>query len=309
MVEPDLPVYFGDWLKRRRKALDFTQEELAKRAGCSVFNLRKLEAGDRKPSKQLAGLLARALEIPQEDQPTFIRMARGDRATDRMRLPPSDRAAGPSQPAKASSPLHSLPLLLNPLIGREAELHALQRMLHDPACRLLTLAGPGGIGKTRLAIEVAYRYQDLFSGGVCFVSLASLNSPSFLIPTLSDALGLYLSSSSDQKEQLFSFLIDQSRKPFLLILDNLEHLLQPEEESRNNGTVMLLTELIQRVTNLTLLVTSRERLCLRGEWTFELKGLPVPVIGQLKGIEDFPAVMLFVQRHLSGNLLGKRTTG
>jgi predicted ATPase/transcriptional regulator with XRE-family HTH domain len=298
MYEKDLPVHFGDWLKRRRRALDLTQEELAQRAGCSVHNLRKLEAGDRKPSKQLAGLLARALEIPQEDQLTFIRMARGERAAFRVPLPPNDQAAGPLRLAEATSPLCNIPQLLNPLIGREAELQSLQRMFHNPACRLLNVVGPGGIGKTHLAIEVTFRNQDLFSGGVCFVPLAPLSSPSFLVPTISDALGLYLSSPSDQKEQLMSFLIDLAREPFLLILDNLEHLLQSEGENTNAGTAMLITELLQRVTNLKLLITSRERLYLQGEWTFELKGLPIPIAGQVSEFESSGALMLFVQRAL-----------
>jgi predicted ATPase/transcriptional regulator with XRE-family HTH domain len=298
MDEKDLSVHFGDWLKQKRKALDLTQEELAQRAGCSAHHLRKQEAGDRKPSKQLASLLARALEIPQEDQINFIRMARGKRAADRVLLPPFDQVAGPPQPAKATSSMRTLPQLLNPLIGRKAELQAVQRIFHSPACRLLTVVGPGGIGKTRLAIEVALHYQDLFSAGLCFVPLASLSSPSFLIPTLADALGLYLSNTSDQKEQLVSFLIEQAQQPFMLVLDNLEHLLQSEEDGGNSSPPMFLTELLQRVTNLKLLVTSRERLYLQGEWTFELKGLPIPIIGQLDRFEDTGAVMLFVQRAL-----------
>jgi predicted ATPase len=125
-----------------------------------------------------------------------------------------------------------------------------------------------------------------------------LSSPSFFIPTLADALGLYLASASDQKEQLVSFLIDQAQQPFLLVLDNLEHLLQLEGDGGNSSPPMLLTELLQRVTNFKLLVTSRERLSVQGEWTFELKGLPVPILGQLNGFEDSGAVRLFLQRAL-----------
>lgn len=298
MNEKDIPVHFGDWLKRRRRALDLSQEELSTKAGCSVHFLRKLEAGDRKPSKQLACLLARALEIPPEDQLTFTRMARGERAADRVPLPPINRAAGIPQPAKAADSLRNLPQLLNPPIGREAELQALQRMLYNPACRLLSVVGPGGIGKTSLAIEAVLQNQDLFPAGVCFVPLAALSDPSFIIPTIADALGLYLSGSSDQKEQLVSYLSDQAREPFLLVLDNLEHLLQPEGESRNAGIAMLLTELLQRVMTLKILVTSRERLYLQGEWIFELKGLSVPVAGKDNQFESSGAVRLFVQRAL-----------
>jgi predicted ATPase/transcriptional regulator with XRE-family HTH domain len=297
MDDKDYRVHFGDWLKRRRKSLDLTQEELAQRAGCSVFNLRKIEAGDRKPSKQLAGLIAQALEIPQADQTTFITMARGERAAFRVPLPSLAKASITPPPPPAASPLNKLPLLLTPLIGRDAEVQALQQMLQNPACRLLTLVGPGGIGKTCLAIEVASHYQDLFPSGVCFIPLASLNSSAFLIPAISDALGLSLSSPFDPKEQLLSFLIDLARQPFMLVLDNLEHLLVPREgENRNTGTTILLQELLQRVTNLKLMVTSRERMYLRGEWTFELEGLPVPVVGQLNEFEKSSAVRLFIQR-------------
>jgi transcriptional regulator with XRE-family HTH domain len=81
-----LPSYFGDWLQFRRKELDLTQAELALRTGCSVPALRKIEAGERRPSKQLAGLLARSLEIPSEDQTTFIKVARGELRLDSSSL-------------------------------------------------------------------------------------------------------------------------------------------------------------------------------------------------------------------------------
>src|SRR5574342_134390 len=90
MDKPDSPVFFGEWVKRRRKALDLTQDELAQRAGCSIFALRKIESGERRPSKQLAGLLASALEISEEEQPIFVRVARGDSSLERLRIPRPD---------------------------------------------------------------------------------------------------------------------------------------------------------------------------------------------------------------------------
>jgi transcriptional regulator with XRE-family HTH domain len=87
MAEQDQPVVFYEWLKRRRKALDMTQAELSQRAGCSIFALRKIEAGDRRPSKQLAGLLAKALEIPDEQQQAFVRVARGEINLERLGQP------------------------------------------------------------------------------------------------------------------------------------------------------------------------------------------------------------------------------
>lgn len=104
----EIPGSFGEWLKQRRKTLDLTQEELAERAGCSVFALRKIETGERRPSKQLAGLLASALEIPGDDKPTFIRVARGDLTVERLRISRPDSKSGSLVPQLVS---HHLPLL------------------------------------------------------------------------------------------------------------------------------------------------------------------------------------------------------
>src|SRR5512135_2274938 len=117
----DAPLCFSEWLKRRRQALDLTQEQLAKRASCSVFAIRKIELGERRPSKQLAGLLAQSLEIPPEDQDTFVSVARGEMSIERLASP----VRTPShdlQPAGKTGPLPgNLPRALTPFIGREPE--------------------------------------------------------------------------------------------------------------------------------------------------------------------------------------------
>src|SRR5512142_2889143 len=124
----DIPVTFGEWLKYRRKELDLTQAELAKRAGCSVPALRKIEAGQRRPSKQLAGLLAKPLAIPPEDQTTFIQVARGALVIERLFPPaqtPSHASPGrmPGLPEDTVGQIHgNLPRALTPFIGREPEL-------------------------------------------------------------------------------------------------------------------------------------------------------------------------------------------
>jgi predicted ATPase/DNA-binding XRE family transcriptional regulator len=293
----EVPTSFGDWLRRRRKTLDLTREDLANLASCSVSALRKLETGERRPSKQLAALLAASLQIPPDEHKNFIHMARGELLADRFTFtaPESGRDREPQRATTASSTRLPIPPL--PLVGREPELASLEQLLQNPACRLLTLVGSGGIGKTRLAIEVAHRHQVIFPSGVCFISLASLSSPSFLITTLSDALGLSFSNPMDQQEQLLSFLVSQAGQPFLLVMDNLEHLLdQPGNEGLIAGADMFILELIQRVTNLKIMVTSRTRVNVQGEWIFELKGLPVPTVGQFTGIEGSSAVKLFLQR-------------
>lgn len=122
--------------------------------------------GIRRPSKQLAGLPAISLEIPPEDQQTLIRVERGELNLEWLRLP-SLGLSSTSTSKKGSVSLH-LPLPTTPLPGRDAELAVLERLLQGPECRLLTLTGMGGTGKTRLAIELAIRQRSRFPGGIFF---------------------------------------------------------------------------------------------------------------------------------------------
>ena len=146
-LEEDFPLHFSEWLKRRRQGLDLTQEQLAQRASCSVFAIRKMESGERQPSRQLARMLAQALELPCEEQAVFIKAARGEVSMERLISPARTPSRDP-QPADKSDPLPvNLPRALTPFIGREPELSALGQMLHDPQCSLLTIVGPGGLEK------------------------------------------------------------------------------------------------------------------------------------------------------------------
>ena len=314
----ETPVLFGEWLKQRRKILDLTQEELSERAGCSVFALRKIESGERRPSKQLAALLASALEITEEERPTFIRVARGDLNLERLRIlkpdtsPPSIADLLTLQqahetvppPADVSTPLstglepasHHLPLPPTPLLGRDAELAALERLFNDPQCRLLTLTGLGGIGKTRLAIEFAARQRAMFPGGVFYVPLAPIDSPDLIIPAIADALKFVFSGPLDPQEQLLNYMADGMKQSVLLVLDNLEHLLsQSPTKNNKTDTVGLVSEILERLPRAKTLTTSRERLNLRGEWTYELHGLPVPPVEFADKLDDYSAAALFIQ--------------
>jgi predicted ATPase/transcriptional regulator with XRE-family HTH domain len=295
--ELDFPIFFGDWLKRRRKELDLTQTELAQHAYCSVFALRKIEAGERRPSKQLAGMLAKALEIPEGDQTTFIKVARGELNIERLSSVAPVSAAGHSIDTISSPPLINLPFQPTPLIGREAELAALGKLLKEPHCHLLTITGVGGIGKTRLAIELASSQQDLFPGGIYYVPLESLDSPQFIIPAIAEAVGLSISGAVSPQEQLLNHLAALTSQAVLLVLDNLEHLLihSPGHDEKDD-TALLLTNLLQRLPNLKILATSRERSNLQEEWIIDLHGLPVPASDQTNGLEDYSAVALFLQR-------------
>lgn len=295
MDQSNPPVFIGEWIKKRRKALDLTQEELARRASCSVFTLRKIESGIRRPSKQLAELLAEALELHPEEKQTFIRAARRESGLERLQSPLVDSSlasiAGP-QPDPVSN---HIPLQPTPLVGRDSELAAMEKLFNNPQCRLLTLTGMGGIGKTRLAVEFAARQQSAFPAGVYYVPLAPIASAEAIVPAVADVLGFVFSGPNDPREQLINYMSVQFQQSTLLVLDNLEHLLVPSLSDEQQGAAKLISELLQRLPHLKILATSRERLNLQGEWTYELHGLAVPPAEFAGKLEDYSAAAFFLQ--------------
>jgi len=178
-----------------------------------------------------------------------------------------------------------LPTPLTPLIGREKEMGTLCSLLQQPSVRLLTLTGPGGAGKTRLALQIATEVESIFADGICFVSLASVSTVDQVLPTIARALGLKL----DQRAfvQIQAVLRDQH---FLLLLDNFEQIA---------GAAPQLKKLLAVSPHLKILVTSRTVLSLQEEQEFYVAPLALPDLSPLPSCEDLaqvPAVALFLQR-------------
>jgi predicted ATPase len=181
-------------------------------------------------------------------------------------------------------PLHNLPAQTTRFVGRKRELVQLSRHLQNPECRLLTLMGLGGIGKTRLALELMGQQVENFAEGVWFVPLAGISSPNLILSSIAVAVGLDLSGTAEPKTQLINFLRE---KELLLLLDNFEHLVE--------GAV-LVEELLEAAARLKVLATSRVALELRGEWLFDLEGLAYPPLHTDEALDSFDAVKLFILR-------------
>ncbi|MGE5139486.1 MAG: ATP-binding protein, partial [Rudaea sp.] len=189
-----------------------------------------------------------------------------------------------AQPVRPGPALTPLPVPGTPFIGRERELDEIEQQLSDPACRLLTLVGPGGAGKTRLALQSAVNLKDKYANGAAFVPLAQIDSVDLIPAAIANGVGLAFSGSQDPKVQVLNFL---RTRELLLILDNVEHLQEGAEFFR---------ELLDQARDVQVILTSREPLNLLGEWVFEVGGLDLPAADAETDLEQWSAVALFLQR-------------
>ncbi|MBN2047991.1 MAG: NACHT domain-containing protein [Anaerolineaceae bacterium] len=181
--------------------------------------------------------------------------------------------------------LHNFPPTHTNFVGREQEIKKVIELLRDPNCTLLNIVGQGGVGKTRLAIEIARTVAPDYRDGVYFVPLEALNTTHFFATKVAEILGIQISSSNASRSQLMQGL---ENKQVLIILDNVEQL-----TSINH----FLRALLERVPTIKLLLTSRNRLNLHSEWVYTIEGLPYPLTTeeQAQDPASFPAVNLFIQ--------------
>ncbi|MEZ4708149.1 MAG: BTAD domain-containing putative transcriptional regulator [Caldilineaceae bacterium] len=272
---------------RRWLALD-PLDENAQRALIQLYAQSGQQAAALRQYEQCRHLLQEELGVPPAAETTALveGIRRGEvrqagKVTggqgDNLNLPTAELATVPADPLvnrKSKIVNHNLPTQTTPFIGRERELTELTARLTDPATRLVTIIGPGGMGKTRLAQQVGQRLLDQvadhFPDGVWFLSLAAVDAGSFgpalnpLVNGLAGLFGLRLHGGISPQEQLAAYL--QGRR-LLFILDNLEHLIDESE---------VISQLLAGAPGISVLVTSRERLNLQEEWLFPLEGLALP---------------------------------
>ena len=269
------PESFGAQLKALRVTAGFTQEELATISGLSVHAVSALERAERRrPHLDTVRALAAALDLSGATRDAFVKSAR----------PPAHGAAADELRA------FSLPVALTALLGRDADVQTLRQWLADPGARLITLVGPGGVGKTRLALETARGLAQDGAARVIFVELAAMRDSAFVASAIAEAMGLSDVTPLDLPVRVRATCHEEH--PTLLVLDNCEHVLD---------AAPLIADLVTTAASLRVVATSRAALRVRGERLYAVEPLA------LKSDADFgtmshvdlvrvPAVRLFVER-------------
>ena len=257
---------FGARLRRLREASGLTQEELAHKAGLTPNAIGTLERGERRrPHPNTIRVLADALDLDDTQRAELI-------------------ASVPSREERIAA-ASTLPIPPTTIVGRERDIRSIEARFRQRETRLVTLVGPGGVGKTRLAIEVASRLTGAYTDGITFVDLAPLRGAHLVLPTIAQWLGLR--QTGLPYEALCTFL---APRRLLLFLDNFEHVLEAAAS---------VASLLESCPDVAILATSRAPLRIRGESEYHVSPLKTPDPGGIpraESVENAPAAQLFLQR-------------
>jgi predicted ATPase/DNA-binding XRE family transcriptional regulator len=279
---------FGERLRFLREKAGLTQEELAEQAGLTAQGIGALERGDRRhPYRHTVRAIADALGLSTDEHAALAALV-ARRATSGVIAEPASNPPGGEM--NVSPPLSGLLASPTALVGRHQELDEIVRLLTSTV-RLVTLTGPGGVGKTTLALETARRAASAFPDGVHVVPLAPIGDPALVTGTLVHTLGLTQVSGQPAGDLLRAHLRD---KHVLLLLDNFEHLL---------GAAADLAALLAECPRLVVLATSRAPLRVRGEQEYPVGPLAVPNLNRIPlaaELSGVPSVALFVERARAG---------
>jgi predicted ATPase len=266
---------FGDLLKRYRLAAGLTHESLAERSALSARAISDLERGvSRRPRRETVNLLSEALQLAPSDKDAFEAAARAP-ATVTTDLARTHRGLG------------SVPVHLTSFVGRQGEIQATRDLLRRRGARLVTLTGPGGAGKSRLATQVASALASDLQAGARYVELAPVASPDDMVPAIARALGAARPDGSARLPDIVAAIHDRE---LLLVVDNVEHLL---------AAAPILSELLHACPRLIILATSRASLQLSGEHEIVVPPLLVPPRDRpisVDAIGQYASVRLFVDR-------------
>lgn len=265
---------FADLLRQYRVGAGLTQAALAEKAGLSLRGLSDLERGLRRaPHRDTLLRLLDALHLDNRERAVLQQAAR--------------RRPGPACAVRSGETTASrvLPVSLTSFVGREREMADVGQQL--AGARLLTLTGPGGTGKTRLALEVAAQVAGSFNDGVTFVALAAITNPELVASTIAQALGIRDLGGTSMLHRLTAYLQPRS---ILLVLDNFEHVVR---------SAPLVSGILGAAPMVKILVTSREPLHIQGERAYDVPPLTVPVETQgctAEAVLRYGAVALFTER-------------
>jgi predicted ATPase len=257
MAEDTIQAYLRTALKSGQRNEALKAFELFQTTLFAELHLQPLES-----TKQLALALAQLSDAPERHHTTTLT---------------------PNLETTQAPKLNNFPVLNTSFVGRDEKLSEIAAAINEPKIRLLTLIGPGGIGKTRLSVQVGEDQYQHFSSGATFVPLANLANTQNIVPAIASALNLSFTNNASLEEQLKTFLRD---KNMLLVLDNLEHLIE------GAGIIF---ELLETCPMLKILTTSREALDFQNEYLIEVTGLRVPTNEHDENLETYDAVQLFVR--------------